>query len=490
MSDQLQTFEPNRVKRGLIDGLGTVIKSISGNLDYTDAIRIDNEIKALQTNDYKLVAEINNHMSLSKNWMSHSSEAITTLTENQKKLENIINSILASEAKRENDVIKYAHLAQLFITLADNIESISDELLRLENLLGFIRAKSTHHLMFKLDSLKKMLNKLNILYNEGQILKLGFREYFDIVKLGYYYNDKNLVIVFKLPITYPTTYDLYKLSIIPNKDFKALIPPQPYIAIHDKDFMYIEAECPKLSLFYLCEDKSNNHYRIPTDCIHDLITTQKVDESCQFTSITMKSEAVEQLDDRHYTVCLPRPTEVRLSCTQDQYSIIKGSYLAIIPKGCSLQTKEFTIINSDDRIKGQALKIGNLPTFSEDQYHLENRMIQLKSTNLQSLHASNTELSLETPIKLNEAPINSMYHTTIPLYILFLAITLLGCAYAVRCYLSSKLSRNNDEKEVTNEEEATIKPTPRHVYSAVQETKNPSHTQPRLSALFLADSHQ
>lgn len=64
--EQLQTFRINRTKRGLIDGLGSVIKSISGNLDYTDALRYDNVLKTLQENENKLVTELNSHISLSK----------------------------------------------------------------------------------------------------------------------------------------------------------------------------------------------------------------------------------------------------------------------------------------------------------------------------------------------------------------------------------------------------------------------------------------
>lgn len=38
-----------RSKRGLIYGLGSVIKAITGNLDQDDAIKIDNEIKQLHS---------------------------------------------------------------------------------------------------------------------------------------------------------------------------------------------------------------------------------------------------------------------------------------------------------------------------------------------------------------------------------------------------------------------------------------------------------
>lgn len=44
--NQLSTLEPNnfRSKRGLVDGLGSLVKSITGNLDHTDAEKYNNAI--------------------------------------------------------------------------------------------------------------------------------------------------------------------------------------------------------------------------------------------------------------------------------------------------------------------------------------------------------------------------------------------------------------------------------------------------------------
>lgn len=54
ISLQLYSFEPSRNKRGLVDGLGSIIKSISGNLDHTDAIKYNDAIRILQGNEDKL----------------------------------------------------------------------------------------------------------------------------------------------------------------------------------------------------------------------------------------------------------------------------------------------------------------------------------------------------------------------------------------------------------------------------------------------------
>lgn len=90
----LNTFGHNRVKRGLINGLGSVIKSISGNLDYTDAIRYNNAITTLQNNEYKLESKINEHISLAKEWSIHSSKILGNIVQNQNNLTEILNTII------------------------------------------------------------------------------------------------------------------------------------------------------------------------------------------------------------------------------------------------------------------------------------------------------------------------------------------------------------------------------------------------------------
>lgn len=475
ISDQLQSFEPNRVKRGLINGLGSVIKSISGNLDYTDAIRYDHAIKNLQENENKLINEINSHISLNKRWATQNTNIINKLVENQNKIRDLVNDIIHSDAEREMELVKYAHLAQFIIILTDNIDIISNELVSLENLLGFIRANSNHHSMLKLDTFKEMTKRLHQIYNSDQILSVSFREYLDVIKLGYYYTNRNVVLVFKIPIIIPKTYTFYKLSPAPNKNDHVLIPSYPYIAIHDEDFMYIETECPKSSLWYLCEDKLNHRYTNQFDCIHHLISTQQLSQSCVPTRVILKTGALEQLDERNYIISLPNTTKVRTSCSENQYNRMQGSYLATIPKGCTLQTPEFTITNIDDRIKGQVLKIMNLPDISLRGKGAEMKTIRLDSINLQTLSASNAELSLEPPLSTNNVNDDVIYHTTIPLYSILFCAGALSIGLALRHYLK----KNNSK--------LTSEPNPEAgIYAEIQENRksHPGPPQPNLSALF------
>lgn len=475
----LESFEPNRSKRGLIDGIGSIIKSISGNLDYTDAIKYDNAIKLLKENENKIAAEINSHMSLSKNWMTQNSDIITSLVRNQEKLGQAINNLIGNTTHYEADLIRYAHLAQYLLIISDNIESLSEELLKLGNLLAFIRANSSHHSILNFEQYKKITNKLNTLYKgDGLLLDVNFREFLDIIKLGYYYNDKMLVIVLKVPITYPKPYDLYKLAIAPNRNNKAIIPSYPYIAIHDEDIMYMEAECPKYNSRYLCEDKPSHHLGKQRECLRHLLLGQQIVDSCQYTSVIITTAAMEKLDDIHYVINLPIPTKIHLACSQNQYTTIHGSFLVTIPKGCSIRTPDFLIINHDDRIKGQALTILD-PSIIEEQRHISaHGTIKLNSMDLAKLHNADAEITLEPRIDITQPQIDSLYHTTIPIYSILFVASALCIGYLIRRYYVKSTRKNNQIESNKNVAEN------QDVYAEIEEKKTPGTSQPSLSALF------
>ncbi|KAL0879699.1 hypothetical protein ABMA27_003414 [Loxostege sticticalis] len=443
ISDQLKTFEPNRAKRGLIDGLGSVVKSISGNLDYSDAIKYDHAIKVLQDNEFKLESELNNHISLNKEWVSLNEKTLGNIVKNQDKMSTVLNAIMMSDSHRETELTKYAHLAQHLLILGDNIEDLSQELYKLENTLSFIRASSTPHSIVSLENLKSMLSKIRILYSKDEILDVDYRDFYDIIKLGYFYVGDRITIVIKIPIAFPQPYDLYRLSIIPNKNHNFLIPTSPYIAISGKDHKYIETECPKINSWFLCQATPNYSTRDEPDCIQQLIIKQEIHRSCKQTAVTLMKEALEQLDDQHYTLYLPTPTKVKISCRQEQYRTLQGSFLVIVPLNCHVKTPEFTIANTNAHIKGHVVKIMEMPQYDESR-HQDHPLFTLNTMNLENLHAINTKISLQSPVKLNDATEQSLYHTTIPLYVVILSLVAFIIAVASRRLRTYCLRKKTD----------------------------------------------
>lgn len=448
--DQLQSFEISRSKRGLIDGLGSVVKSITGNLDYTDALRFNNAIKSLQDNDNKLLAEFNNHVSLTKDWVTQHSKIIDNIVDNQNKLAALATNISQSLEKGNHELIQYAHLGQTILIVSDNVDRLSQEITKLQNVLAFIRASTAHHDVISLNSISTIVKKLRSIYGSNKVLDIGVREYYDIIQLGSYYIGNEIVIVYKFPIILSQIYNLYKISIVPNKNHEILVPHFQFLAIHLKDFKYIEAECPKSTKGYLCEEIHNIYSRTSPDCIAALVSTQQRLPECKPVAISLQKPAYEKLDDRHYTISFPAPTRIRLSCGQDLYKMLQGSYLAIIPHNCFIQTTEFTISNLNDRLKGQALKIIDVPK-EDTSSPAAHPTFRLNSINLTNLHATNKDITLQPPVHFNkDNDSGSIYHTTIPLYTLLFGACALTIGLAYRRY---RLKRTIPGKEHSHEME-------------------------------------
>ncbi|XP_073960589.1 uncharacterized protein [Choristoneura fumiferana] len=414
-SDQLRSLEPSRSKRGLIDGLGSVIKGLTGNLDYSDAIKYNNAIKSLKTNQDRVVTELNDHISLSKEWMDHHANIISQMVENQVKINETLLLLLNSNAQAETSLLKYAKFAQLLIIINDNIDSLISEIYRIEDILAFTRSRSMHHSMLSTHVLSSMLSRLRTIYNKDQVLDLELREYYSIIETGSYFIQKQIVIVFRFPIVSPYTYNLYKLPLVPNKYNQVIVPPYPFIATEGDSYVYIEAECPKVKEWYLCIEKVNHQIRTQPDCIQNLIKTQTIDDSCKQTTISLSRQTVEKLDDRTYAVTFPSPTKVRLICSREEYNTLSGSYLATIPKNCMLRTNDLTIINTEDQVEGQPLKIAKIEDNSKIQLKAQ-PIISLSSINLEELHEIQNRISLQSPIHLEHPPDVTIYHTTIPFY--------------------------------------------------------------------------
>ncbi|XP_022822053.1 uncharacterized protein LOC111354978 [Spodoptera litura] len=419
IADHLETLKPGRVKRGLIDGLGSIIKSVTGNLDQSDAIRYDSAIKTLQNNSNELAEEFNNHISLSKEWMAQHSNIVSKLVENQIKINETLRLILDNDAYRDNYLIKYAKFAQYLTILTENIDEVLGELVRIENILAFIHASSTHHSMLSTEVLGHMIQKLVKIYSRDQIVDLDIREYYDLIKPGYYYSGSQIVIVFKLPIFATDSFDLYKLSIAPNKFKQALIPPFPLIATNRKGFVYIEAECPKYDNWYLCADKMDHQLRQQPDCIQHLILDQTIDEKCDVMELTLAKASMEELDERHYVISFPNSTRIHTVCGKEDYITVDGSYLATVPENCFLYTSEFAITNVNDHVEGRPLKIMNI-SYNMDIKPEKMTQLKLKSIDLSRVHDVQYQLMAQPAIRLNQIPDDALYHTTIPFYTLLL----------------------------------------------------------------------
>lgn len=448
---QLETMKPGRVKRGLFNPLGTFIKSVSGNLDHADALRFETIMHDLKKNEGQISNKLNQHISLFKEFTLQQTLLLNNLTVNQLKLDKALRYVINLTTSHDERILRYTHLAQLFVILSDNIQELAGEISRLENILAFSRSISLHHSVISIRDIKNMISKLQHLYSSDQVIDLDLRYYYDIISLGSYYLDKKIVVVLKFPITLPTTFNLYKLCPVPNKENLVILPPYPYVATDLKEFVYTEAECPKIDKWHLCEQKLSHQIRSNLDCMGKLIKLQEIDETCQTTPISLSKEALLELDSRHYIISLPNPTKIQLFCGQEKHQLLHGSFLATVPKSCKIKSPEFTLANIDDKVNGIVVEITAFPRMTNYTQKIEQNY-HLTSIDLGTLNNIQRQITMESPVATDSANLSSLYHTTIPLYVIIVALLSAGAllsAYIIRRMKTMGTASNNEVIELS-----------------------------------------
>lgn len=150
------------------------------------------------------------------------------------------------------------------------------------------------------------------------------------------------------------------------------------------------------------------------------------------------------------TLCFfPNTTKIHLSCGQDLYKSLQGSFLISIPQNCYVETPDFIISNSEDHLKGRPIKIMNIPTEQPTIQPLTSSL-KLNTIKLEHLQAANLKVSQQQLVSLTDEN-RSLYHTTIPIYVIILTAFGLIAGTAYRKYKSQQMNTTEKSNEDSTE---------------------------------------
>lgn len=419
-----------RVKRGLINELGSLIKRISGNLDYNDAVRYDSAINSLVKNQHVIRNKINKDISINKQALHEINMTFSGLIENQKHIQNSINMLNNISAKYDIHYRKRLYLDSIYLELNNNILTITKFLTNLENMLAFTKIGICHHEIVSVSNIQSMIDILSSSYNSDRLVPIRpneVREYYDLIKTGSYFKENTIVIVLKVPILNPLSYVLYKLYPVPTTHHTVLIPHKPYLAMNDNKYSYIERECKHITDLDICTEDEKITSQT-SDCIHHLIEHQDILPTCNFVKIKSTMEILEQLDEANYLISLPSRTKLESRCHSDVFTVYEGSILVNIPIGCSLLTPTTKIYNKNNKIKGSPVKLISLNltlTIANDSAST----LDIKDISLSKLHELQHLIEREDLSTISKTDITASHIAVIiPIY-LVVTLLILGIIY-------------------------------------------------------------
>ena len=159
LNDKVSLINIKREKRGLINGLGSIIKSITGNLDETDKKRYDQIIENINVNENKLTDKINTMVKINNNITAQFNNKIKIINENNivlnKKLDNLEESI--GKILDEIDIIKTQNLINELIQVA---QELYFSLIMLEETITFCQLNTLYFGIINYNELIDEINKI------------------------------------------------------------------------------------------------------------------------------------------------------------------------------------------------------------------------------------------------------------------------------------------------------------------------------------------
>lgn len=425
--DNIQVYSTSgghRPKRGIINGLGRLLKLITGNLDDTDGQRYDEILTRLSTQQTNLKSDLERHFSFSKFMLDHYNSTVETIRHNNRELEQKISKLdlnqgLTAQLNAYQDFV--SNLQTLAGLLLDTLQDI-------ENSVSFCSQHTFHPSIIRPEDLLRELRLVAQLY-PGRLLRTSpqivIGNILKSIKTSCKITPLQIIYFLDIPIPTVESYELYHLIPIPSKfdsSYVSVIPRASYVlkSTHSHLVLPLQNECLFTDQHYLCPKSLISNHEIP--CEKDILLHGN-NKGCTYAEIKISSNYVEVVEDLNQFLVV-FPIEDILQIISDSETVFKSL------QGIFLLKPETSRIC----YKNQTL---HYPHYTRGRPNiLRNLELKLNEQQLSSITVSLRDLTLEEIPLSNLDPIKSIIdNSNVPTRygMLFLYTALVGSAL---CYLS------------------------------------------------------
>lgn len=307
-----------RIKRALFSPLGSVVKSITGNLDETDAIRYDFEISQLKNEEHS----VERKMSLMVSALDKFANNSEVMNSNIKFLGNKtqeIESYIEKEAKRDNILT----LMNILYEISNNFHTIYDFIQEIETAIAFSKLHILHQSIINSTELIRILAEVekhaHLIY---PVDKLNLIKIERTILLKSYIMRNRLVFVLEVPLIEENTYIYYKIIPIPVYDpitqkTVTIIPKHPYLMVNRLKFRPVANPCDEIEdNKFLCS--SDNFVPYPTEtCIEQIMTLKQNCSSCQQHVIHIEKEKIQKITENYWLIYSEDGLMITEHCNED-----------------------------------------------------------------------------------------------------------------------------------------------------------------------------
>lgn len=411
-----------RSKRGLINGVGSFWKAISGNLDSSDGEYFNECIDKISRDESELENLMKNQITVTTSVIKSFNSTIqklqideATFNEDIKDIEKTIYDI-TDNLSFIGAKLKTLELCESLMESYIFLEATLDDIL---NSITFARLRIIHtsiitpkDLVNSLQDISHSLRKNNL---PLPVTITTVSSYLDLIELEAYQTESKVVFVLRIPLIDPETYTLYRLSPIPIPDkrtglYHMLQTSQKYIAKDDDSLLYIPLRnldpCKNIEPHVkLCTGILPTPLDNTAICEAQLLRhPMEVPESCQSSIILAENYNVQELATNLWLIAISKPVPITVKCVDQEpaSTIIKVNSLLKLQPGCGafvgstrIHSKSLASNHKSVTYKTQAIEVpyeccAHIPS-KKEALHL--KPLKLNKLDTEDLNIANHKLS-------------------------------------------------------------------------------------------------
>jgi len=404
-------YQTPKLKRGLINVIGSISKTLFGTMDAEDATLISEQLRLLQNKQLTLQHVTQNQIKILNATIGHIENLEKTLIYNENLLLNVMNRMqqqLTKTIRREDVDERLLILNAILTDLTNDVNDIIDFITHTKN-----GAILTH--LLPIETIITELKEATTLLTSGlhfpfRVQTTNWRIIQKYIVTSAHYNYPNIYIILRFPIVAYPVYDIIRITPVPiyvsaNKSTLIKITYN-LIAIDKENRRYLLLnehdlkECTQDSIRYTCNHNwPTYHVQEDAPCEIQIYTkTSSQTQNCEKRHIITNTTFWITLSEQHsWLYSTPREQEITINCKNQKENkvIIKNTGKITLEPNCKLTTPEITL-KTTSQLHPKVI-MAHLPTFNISLIKESKNENNLKPSKRLSL-----KQVIDNPIKLIE----------------------------------------------------------------------------------------
>lgn len=389
LNDLHVPLSSSRPKRGLINGLGSIIKFVTGNLDFQDQEKYDSIVNHLQKNQQDLQTQIKSQYSINEAVQNNFNKIMALITSNNNELKTQFTALKGSghfSRTRLTDGFTLLEYHQIVLNMLLNvIQDIENSLIACKTGILHPSVLDPHTLFLELTKLSKFYGNKFLNFDNHNLFEIQ-----SYIKVRCYVGIEEIVYFLDVPIVDPEDYMMYHLEPLPTfvgSEFVTILPTAKYFLKSPNKIFPIDQNCPQGHL-RLCP----NYLVSPIDtlCESKFLLTGSTSE-CKFIKLITDSNHLKlMLEINKYLLFFPHGdtiTIIQQGSTETR--TLFGIYLVSPGKDHILYHNQ-TLFAPHNELAGTPIIITDvalhLSKLQQPEKELNLKDLELQEINLQNLH--------------------------------------------------------------------------------------------------------